>query len=308
MPLIAPEMEAAADAYFKIIRDAGFRVGICIRPPIYYPVDKEGELTRWETMDRIWGRNWVEEIPEQFRDLYSPDEAKSVLARLGAKISYAKKRWGATLFYIDTNHFWRPRTVKADGGWDWQSKMLNPSIWRALHKRHPDVLLLPEHESLGYWAHTVPFRHPPRYGSPTPRDVRAAYPRSMSLLANLPDEAEGFPEALLAGDIPMFPAWYGGPVKQWRPVLDAAATKAACTVVIHGPNRFEVNGRHADSLEAMQAAVGAVIDVEAPVARRRVVIEFAETVGSPLINKAVESVGKVGGVVLLHRAVQLDGE
>src|SRR5215207_261635 len=66
------------------------------------------------------------------------------------EIAYSKARWGASLFYIDTN-------INLDG------TALNASVFDAIHAAHPDVLLLPEWEYLfqpggGYYRSTVPYQ------------------------------------------------------------------------------------------------------------------------------------------------------
>ena len=73
---LAPEMEPLADAYFKKFRDAGFKVGVCVRPQQFErQPDGKGAQRNVE------------------------DEA----AQLIAKIQTAQKRWQTTLFYVDSN-------------------------------------------------------------------------------------------------------------------------------------------------------------------------------------------------------------
>ncbi len=78
---ICPEMDAVADAYFAIIRDAGFRTGICLRPStLTIGRSKEGVYKYWHNLPR----------------------ERDVVDALDDKIRYAKRRWGCTIFYIDT--------------------------------------------------------------------------------------------------------------------------------------------------------------------------------------------------------------
>lgn len=72
---VAPEMEPVADEYFKKFRDAGLRVGVCIRPQ---QLVVNGQSARQE-------------------------EVADPVAQLNRKIAYAKKRWDCTLFYVDSN-------------------------------------------------------------------------------------------------------------------------------------------------------------------------------------------------------------
>ena len=129
---VAPEMESKiddrssryfglklSDAYFKVIRDAGFRVGVCIRPQ-QFSVGPDHTARQ-------------ESLP--------PDQVTSQLVR---KMRYAHQRWGATLFYLDS-------TVDADG------RTLDPSIIEKAASAMPDSLIIPEESSLRMYRATAPF-------------------------------------------------------------------------------------------------------------------------------------------------------
>ncbi|HUU21219.1 MAG TPA: hypothetical protein VM389_01665, partial [Phycisphaerae bacterium] len=166
VPHIAPEMDAAADEFFRKLREGGLRVGLCIRPLIYFANNAQDQHGPWKDLVALHNRNFVQEIPEFYRDLYAPAEMQSPLARLDAKISYAKKRWGCTLFYVDTNSFWRPRDRSKDEG-AWETRMFPAEVFAELCKRHPDVLIIPEHENLQYYGSTAPLQVPPGWGRTT---------------------------------------------------------------------------------------------------------------------------------------------
>ncbi|MEI9973816.1 MAG: hypothetical protein WDO73_18245 [Ignavibacteriota bacterium] len=76
---LAPEMEGTADAYFARIRDAGFRVGVCVRPQ--------------------------ELVLDPAHHTATERDSADPAARLMEKIVWAKNRWGATLFL--RGHQWR---------------------------------------------------------------------------------------------------------------------------------------------------------------------------------------------------------
>ena len=79
--LLAPEMAASVDEFFKRFRDAGLKVGVTIRP-----------------QELVLGNG----LPHQAAVL----DFKKVL--LG-KIDYARTNWGVTIFYVDSNYgVWRP--------------------------------------------------------------------------------------------------------------------------------------------------------------------------------------------------------
>ncbi len=130
---IAPEMESAIadrsspfagmrldDAYFKIMRNAGFRVGVCIRPQ-HFSINADGTA----------------------QQAFLPTD--KVAEELTRKIRFAHDRWGATLFYIDS-------TVDADRG------TLPASIFKQVAATFPDSLLIPEESTPLYYAYTAPFK------------------------------------------------------------------------------------------------------------------------------------------------------
>jgi hypothetical protein len=73
---LAPEMAPLADEFFKRFRDAGFKVGVVIRPQ---------ELV------------FENGIPRQMAVL----DMKRILLE---KVDYARTNWGATIFYLDSDY------------------------------------------------------------------------------------------------------------------------------------------------------------------------------------------------------------
>lgn len=183
---LAPEMEykdvsgvATIDAYFQIFRKAGFRVGVCLRPQ---------QIA------------FVNGVPVQ-QD--SPDPAKTLLA----KLAYARKRWGCTLFYVDS-------TVNAHG------YALSPTVFQTVTAANPDVLLMPENQTTRDYAYTAPFDSFFHHGATgTPAGVCAVYPAAFTCLYATGDGPKGTLDAnhdkLLAavkrGDILLFHCWYDPP-------------------------------------------------------------------------------------------------
>jgi hypothetical protein len=130
---VAPEMESVIangsspyagmkldDAYFKIMRDAGFRVGVCIRPQ-HFTMNRDG------TAQQV--------------SLANADVAAEVIR----KMKYAHDRWGATLFYIDS-------TVEPNGA------VLDAGIFQQAAAALPDSLLIPEETTPKDYAYTAPFK------------------------------------------------------------------------------------------------------------------------------------------------------
>ena len=129
---VAPEMESIIrdsaspffgmkldDAYFKTITNAGYRVGVCIRPQ-QFTLNPDGTA----------------------QQVYLPDSA--IAAQLIRKIQFAHSRWGATLFYIDS-------TVESNGA------VLDAGIFQQVAAAFPDSLIIPEESTPKHYAYTAPF-------------------------------------------------------------------------------------------------------------------------------------------------------
>ncbi len=130
---LAPEMESLVidglspyagmkldDAYFRIIHDAGYRVGVCVRPQ-HFTLNADG------TADQVT-------LPNE-----------QVASEVIRKVKYAHDRWGATLFYIDSN-------VEANGA------PLDAAIVQQVASAVPDSLVIPEHSTPKYYAYSAPFK------------------------------------------------------------------------------------------------------------------------------------------------------
>ncbi len=130
---VAPEMESAIldanspyfgqkldDAYFKIMTNAGLRVGLCLRPQAF-------TLASNGTASQIYLTG-----------------NSAIIANLEAKARYANTRWGATLFYVDS-------TVDVNGG------TLDPAIFQQLITDLPAFLFIPEESTPRYYAYSAPF-------------------------------------------------------------------------------------------------------------------------------------------------------
>ncbi len=218
LPLLAPEMDAVADDLFRILTNAGLRVGVTIRPTqVYYQKDKN----QWahgtgshgsernplnEDFSAIWpsGLPWYQFYP--------------VVERMCRKIEYAKRRWGCTLFYIDTNGLFVPQGPNLEFKW----MLLTGDMLRAIRQRHPDVLLIPELPSgdgayrVTNWGYGAQYMEIDMGGWGTPEKVRWLYPSAFSVInvADGPLEEVNravLREAVRKGDILMSRGWFGDP-------------------------------------------------------------------------------------------------
>ncbi len=179
-PTLAPETEfggegkaSAIDDYFAKFRVAGLKVGLCIRP-------------RQITM--------VDGKPVQ--QAVDNEHAAQILKE---KIAYAKQRWGCTLFYVDST-----TTV---------GRPLSPDVFKAVAEAYPDVLLIPENESMRYFAYAAPFNSYVHHKvTSTPAGARMVYPKAFSVLmapdGDRPEDHNALLNAVRSGDILIFNCWY----------------------------------------------------------------------------------------------------
>jgi hypothetical protein len=183
VPTLAPEMEfksdgvkSVIDEYFEKFRAAGLRTGVCIRPQQIAMID--GKPVHQDTDD---------------------DHATEVLLE---RIAYAKQRWGCTLFYVDST------TTAVFGG-----RSYYPDVFQAVAQAHPDVLLIPENESMRYFAYSAPLNSYMHHRvTSTPAGARMVYPKSFSVLmapdGDRPEDHDALVTAVRRGDILLFNGWY----------------------------------------------------------------------------------------------------
>jgi hypothetical protein len=173
---LAPEMSGIADAYFKKFRDAGFRVGVCVRP---------------------------QQVTFSSGKALSQQPSADPAEELTAKIKFAKEQWGATIIYIDSN-------VNAN-----DPNPLDAQIMEKLAATFPDVLLIPEHSNLRYYAYTAPYRELRQGFATTDADVLAVYPKAFSLIYTADGLLDFHHKTLAAavkrGDSLIYRSWYPDP-------------------------------------------------------------------------------------------------
>jgi len=180
VPTLAPEMEfkndgakSVIDEYFEKFRAAGLRTGVCIRPQQIAMVD--GMPVHQATDD---------------------EQAVQILRE---RIAYAKQRWGCTLFYVDST---------ATAG-----RPFYPNVFKAVADAYPDVLLIPENESMRYFAYSAPLNSYVHHKvTSTPSGARMVYPKAFSVLmapdGDQPGDHDALVNAVRRGDILLFNCWY----------------------------------------------------------------------------------------------------
>ncbi|MBL8210314.1 MAG: DUF4185 domain-containing protein [Bryobacterales bacterium] len=175
---LAPEMDRIADEYFRKFRDAGLKVGLTIRPQKLF-VSPDGRTAEQR-------------------------ETSDPAAVLIEKIRYAKQRWGATMFYIDSNgSTLSPLTIE---------------VMNRVVSAHPDVLLVPEHENARYYSISAPY-HELRGGvASTPVEGKSLYPQAFSVIytadASIDAKYNELQRAVSNGDILMFRGWFNDPQQE----------------------------------------------------------------------------------------------
>lgn len=185
----APEMERFADAFFKKFTDAGLKVGITIRPTEVY--DREPGKRRWN-------HRYVADPVQLMSD----------------KIAYAQKRWGVTIYYIDSNVFANDfgANLPKDHNVPW---VMPVSMIEALHRKHPDVLLIPEWSTGGYYRFSAPYSSPNLGMAGIGSQERLSYPGAFRAVAvntrMLEQHWDIFVENVEGGDVLMYPTWYNAP-------------------------------------------------------------------------------------------------
>jgi hypothetical protein len=180
------EIEPLADAFFKKFTDAGLRVGLCIRPSV--PVR------------RLYGSDALQ--------MQIDDPA----TLLNEKVAYAHKRWGCTIFYVDSNVIYDPHYKPNDGA---GYELMPATVFQKVAAANPDVLLIPEQKSARYYAHTAPYGELRLGVIGTPEAVRQVYPDSFSVVYVPDGPADQRRADLIAavkrGDILLFRGWWPDP-------------------------------------------------------------------------------------------------
>lgn len=185
LPEVAPELDRVADAFMKIFSDAGIKIGVTLRPTEYY--------------ERTPGkRDWLH------REVADP------VALLSEKIRYAQKRWGCTIFYIDSNVFgkdWVDLPKEANVPW-----LMPVGMIEALHAKHPDCLIIPEWSGADYHRFSAPYASCNLGQLGTWPVSRKIWPGAFTVIAVskglLESKWDTYLTNVQGGDVLLFPCWY----------------------------------------------------------------------------------------------------
>ena len=90
---------------------------------------------------------------------------------------------------------------------------INPDVFKAVADAYPDVLLIPENESMRYFAYSAPLNSYMHHKiTSTPVGARLVYPKAFSVLmapdGDRPEDHDALVSAVRRGDILLFNGWY----------------------------------------------------------------------------------------------------
>jgi len=141
--------------------------------------------------------------PQHFSTTPSPaqSEVANPATEVINKINYAKTRWGCSLFYIDSNG-------DTNAPYD-------AMIFKQIADAEPDVLIMPEHENVKYYAYTVPYNALTNGVTGDPQNAIWTYPNAFSNIYTPDGDISGQSSNLVAsvarGDILMYRGWWNDP-------------------------------------------------------------------------------------------------
>ncbi|MCU1259068.1 MAG: Ig domain protein group 2 domain protein [Bryobacterales bacterium] len=181
----APEMDAVADRLFNKFKDAGYKVGITLRPqqlqwvsslPSTCAYDPAGDYNQYDiVVGARAGQKFYKcnsdglsftLVPggNGFQTSYRPTDPASVTALLMSKVAYAYARWHTTFYYVDSTVWVGGAPMPAD-------------IFRQLQIAFPDCIFVPEESYAATAGVALPFQAPAA-GNPTitPLSWRYDYP------------------------------------------------------------------------------------------------------------------------------------
>ena len=182
---LAPEMEyqdgsgKTDDLFFQAFRNAGLKVGVCIRP----------QQIVYDGLNR----------PTQTE---AAQAGTTIAAVLQNKIAYAQSRWQCSLFYVDT-------TVDPNGN------LYDPTPFQQTATAFPNVLLIPEESSARFYSFSAPFGDFPGHGiTRTNPLLYSVYPGAWTSVfaayGDLTGSVPDFQAGISFGDTLMFHGWPDG--------------------------------------------------------------------------------------------------
>jgi hypothetical protein len=172
---VAPEMDAIADELFATFTTQGLRIGLTIR----------AQQIVFRPDGSFFQRGWP------------VGDDNAVFNDLDSKINYAITRWGASVFYIDSN--------------SWPNNYQDAVIYQQLQQKYPNVLICPEFHALKYYTCVAPYLEMRRGQLGTSRSDYNVFPGAFSLV-NVADgdmsKTSAIANAIARGEIMLYRAWF----------------------------------------------------------------------------------------------------
>ena len=282
---LPPEMEAVADDFFQKFTDAGLRTGLTIRPsrPLRPAYDEKVEHVSWSAPVRY-------------------------MRNLHRKIAYAKKRWACSIFYIDSNLRWSQDPFAfPDLDGSGYSAMIDERSLAELQRRHPDVLIVPEHESAGTYAYGAPYVQPGNVHSFRSSDsVLRTYPGAFRMINAVNDKDLVFANmkevvrAAVAGEAFFARGWGGIDFTLIERILKPAAALAPFQIRVSGEAIELGDNRFAD-VAALHDHLEAEMDRDLSLRRRRVFVISADGTSVERRRAVFDAITGAGGIIAWHQ-------
>ena len=211
---LAPEMDAVAAEFLREFKNAGYEVGLTLRPS---KIQFGTTLPRTCTTHENWDyrdvfvktdavpmyrgyicnapNTWVQEGKAEPGAQTFPATYDELYALMADKVRFARNTWGVKLFYVDSNN----------SGWT--------MLWRDLMREFPDVTFFPEHRSNSFYGATSAYNGDQplnEWSAPeVPRRIWEGLPFTMTVTGpDFGDKTERVIEGLRRGDLLMVDAWF----------------------------------------------------------------------------------------------------
>lgn len=249
LPTVSPQMDAEADAMFAQLTALGYRVGMMLRANTFHygsslpstPCTYNTPFASSDTSDnsafqppfflstgtpgsRVYGCSQSTLTWALGGYQSSWEQQSQAAADIISKATYAYNRWGATLFYVDSN------------GW-YGDGQYAPQIWKQIQAAVPNALFIPEHANAVQFPYISAYNDAGFGGAYNSAEAgyQIPYPNAFFVSFNNGTSMTHVAEiaaGMCHGDIYGLQAWWNSGE---APVLAAAMTNRKCGVAPPAP-------------------------------------------------------------------------